>query len=201
MKKPYYLHIDGMDLSGKTSICSKLRETLNGAWEIRTKSLSDKNSIYQLADGLRINGRYNEEVIGHLYVVALRSELFDFKWPTINTIQESTVLLRSLAFHTMVGPVEIPDLLLGIANKHPKFDASFVLTTSLETRLKRLQKRVKDGQVGKHDQLIIDDPAKFMKMEEHLVEYSKKLFNSTIIDTSSSEVADIVRLISQEIHL
>jgi thymidylate kinase len=192
-ERPYYIHFDGMDLAGKTTATQNFIKSTNLEWEFRRNSLSGNNPIHLLADSLRKVEAYDAEVLGNLYVAALMADIRSFKWPDQNTIQDSTIILRSIAFHTVRGTPRIREVLLDLLPEHPRFDASFVFTASIEERVKRLQKRmdVSPQEVSEEDLMVIKKPEKFLAMEACLVDTAKMAFHSVIIDTSSLS-ADMV---------
>jgi hypothetical protein len=114
-------------------------------------------------------------------------DIRSFKYPDKNTIQDSTIILRSLAYHTVRGTPRIREVLLDLAPQHPNFDASFLFTASLEKRLQRLQSRINNepDQVSPEDLMVINNPDKFLAMEAALIDLSRDSFHSVIIDTTT----------------
>ncbi len=49
----HYLHFEGLDLAGKSTVCRNLRDYTDGGWQIRGNAMCDDNEIFQLADRLR----------------------------------------------------------------------------------------------------------------------------------------------------
>ena len=45
MNKKYFLHLEGMDLAGKSTIARKIKERSNLEWVINNNRLTEKNSI------------------------------------------------------------------------------------------------------------------------------------------------------------
>lgn len=186
-RPPYYIHVDGMDLAGKSSSTQNFIKSTGVEWQVRKNSLSRENAIHMLADSLRMENAYDAEVLGNLYVVALMADVRSFEWPKQHTIQDSTIILRSIAYHTVRGTPRIKEVLIDMLPEHPKFDASFVFTASLEERIKRLQKRIGEGEqaISSEDMMVIEKPEKFLAMEAVLVDVAKQAFHSVIIDTST----------------
>ncbi|TVP62921.1 MAG: hypothetical protein EA343_09495 [Nodularia sp. (in: Bacteria)] len=193
--KPIYVHIEGMDLSGKTAITKKLlqSEILNN-WESRCNSITKNNKIYALADSLRKVDKYNSEVLGYLYLAALKADISDFQCPEISTIQESTILCRSFGFYSGKNMENIANLFAKCANAHPKFDLSIILTASIDSRINRLkQRKIEDNQsIFSDDLLIIKNPQQFLKMDSEMIKLSQMMFNSKVIDTSQLTIDDVV---------
>jgi len=202
-ERPYYIHFEGMDLAGKTTAAQNFIKSTNMEWDIRRNSLMPGNPIHILADSLRKEKAYDAEVLGNLYVAALMADIRSFQWPDRNTIQDSTIILRSIAFHTVRGTPRIRGVLLDLLPEHPKFDASFVFTASIEERVKRLQKRINlaSREVSEEDLMVIKKPEKFIAMEACLINISRMAFHSVIIDTSSLTPDMVVGVINENFRM
>ena len=87
-----------MDLAGKTTATKNFIRRTGREWEIRRNSIVPDNPIYLLADSLRRADAYDAEVLGNLYIAALMADIRSFSWPERDAIQDSTIILRSLAF-------------------------------------------------------------------------------------------------------
>jgi hypothetical protein len=177
-----HLHFEGLDLAGKSTVCRRFREQARGDWQVRHNALAPDNRVYALADELRRAG-HAAEPIGWLYHAALLFDLKSFTPPPCDTLQDSTILLRSLAFHTVQGTPGLVDRLEALIERHPRFDRSFVLVASHETRLQRLAIR-RPQNLGPEDFLVRDDPRRFFAMEAVLVDRATRHFAATVIDTS-----------------
>ncbi len=189
---PYYL-IEGIDLSGKSSVIRKLHH-LNPSYTVRHSSLLGSNHILQVAKKIEKDG---SEWIGHLYTKALEYDLGRFSWPTSATIQDSTILLRSLAYHAAAHFSTILARLETLALLHPKFTNVYILTASLEERRMRLRKRMKESpeKVTVNDLKVIRDPDFFLRMEEAMVNYASTLFDPIVIDTTNLTFDEVVKKI------
>lgn len=187
IERATYIHFEGMDLAGKTTASKGFIASTGINWVIQRNSIVPDNPIYKLADSLRLQNAYDTETLGNLYVAALMADIGHFKWPEKHTIQDSTIILRSLAVHTVLSTPRISEALLDLLPKHPKFDASFVFTASMEKRLERLQERIErqPDQVSEEDFFVRDKPETFLAMEACLIDIAKKTFHSVIVDTSS----------------
>jgi hypothetical protein len=150
---------------------------------VRRNALTINNSIYELADRMRREKMGNEETIGWLYYAALLFDLEQFEQPVGNIIQDSTILLRSLAFHKVRGTSGLVERLEALLDQHPRFDRSFVLVANHQTRIERLAKR-HAWELGPEDFLVRDDPKRFYAMEHHLVDYATRHFDAIVLDTS-----------------
>lgn len=197
MEKILYIHIEGMDLAGKTEQAKKLADKVGGRWEIRRNSMSAKNEIYPMINALRKSEAYDASTFGNLYVAVLMEDIRTFTQPTVNTIQDSTILLRSLAHHSIRRTPRVIDALLRLLSDHPQFDASFVLTANLEARLQRLRRRISQApeQIASIERSLIENPTMFYEMEAYLVDYARKIFHSTVIDTSLLSSEEVTQTI------
>ncbi len=189
-ERPSYIHIEGMDLAGKTSTARLFVARRPEPWEIKRNSLSEESRLRDLADEMLETSDYSSETIGTVYAAALMADLDRFKYPEVNTVQESTILLRSIAFHAVNGNERALALFESMVDRHPQFDASFMLTASHDERLRRLEE--KPG-ASNHDRLIARDPVKFFAMESLITELAVRRFNTQVIDTSEAPVESVVK--------
>ncbi len=189
---PYYL-VEGIDLSGKSSVIRRLHH-LNPNYTVRHSSLLGSNHILQVAKEIEKDG---SEWIGYLYAKALEYDLKRFSWPISATIQDSTILLRSLAYHAAAHFSVILARLEALALLHPRFTGVYILTTSLEERRIRLRKRMKESpeKVTVNDLKVIRDPDFFLRMEEAMVNYARTLFDPIVIDTTNLTLDEVVEKI------
>lgn len=181
-----YLHIEGMDLSGKTTLAGNYAAFSPLDWQINSNSLGQGNPIWELADDLRKKDAYDAEIVGNVYVAGLMADIRTFKPPQKNIIQDSTVALRSLAYHVVRGTPRLEDALTNLIKEHPRFDASFYLAASIEARMRRLDQRIREHpeEVAPDDLMVVRNPERFVAMEGVLRKWSVKIFNSVIIDTT-----------------
>lgn len=176
------VHFEGLDLAGKSTVCRLFREHVRGEWQVRHNALVQDNPIYDLADRLR-KERRGEESVGWLYHAALLLDLEQYKPTEGDVIQDSTILLRSLAFHRVRGTPGLADRLETLLDRHPRFDRSFVLVADHQTRLERLAKR-RPQNLGPEDFLVRDEPDRFYAMERQLIDYATRHFGAEVLDTS-----------------
>ena len=194
-----YIHIEGVDLSGKSSVSKAVVDRQPDEWQIQAATLTrTPNLIRELGDQLDSAATYTSEAIGIVYAAALRADLDAFRYPEINTIQESTILLRSLAYHAINNNPGILRIFEDMASLHPKFDRSYLLTASREERLRRLAQRAVKST---HDLLIVKDPKRFAKMEDSIKDYAQNLFNAEVIDTTQLNIDEVAEYISQDIPI
>lgn len=191
MIKPKYIHIEGMDLAWKSTLVKNIK-LYNADIDIRHNSILAQwdNQIYQLADNLRKSHsyEYNSTTLWNLFAVAMEHDVRKFKQPLLDTLQDSTIFLRSMAYHTIKWNTRLTSELLRIFLEfnHPTFDNSIILTASIEERRKRLEQRYKDNpeKVADDDLMIIEKPEKFLQMEKVLIDLWEQYFNSKIINTT-----------------
>lgn len=190
------LHIEGMDLAGKSSVAEAIKEKCCLDWKINNNSLCDKNIIYQFIDDIAKQDLFDDEVYGNLYYVALLADLKKFVLSS-NIIQDSTILLRSINYHTELENINLAKKFEELIEIHPVPNYSFYLTADINSRIERLIKRMKLNQkeISKNDYLILQNPEKFKEVDNRLFELSSKYFNSILIDTTNltiEEVADYI---------
>ncbi|MDW8244803.1 MAG: AAA family ATPase [Thermogemmata sp.] len=177
-----YILLEGLDLAGKSTVCRLLKSHVSGEWHVRRNALVANNPVCELADRLRREGE-GEEMVGWLYYTALLFDLEHFCRPTENTIQDSTILLRSLAFHKVRGTPHLVERFEALVEQHPRFDYAFVLVADHQTRLERLAKRRREN-LSPEDLLVKDNPQRFYAMEQVIIEYATRYLKAIKLDTS-----------------
>lgn len=182
-----YFHIEGMDLAGKSTATKAVFEALEGKAVVRHNTLQQKSKFHKIVDDLRLSQKLDNESLGQLYFQVLKDDLSRFSYPEIDTIQDSTILLRSLSWHMARKNEDLSEQFLGLIPQHPQFTGSVLLTATIEVRQKRLQYRIEEDplSVAIDDLMVINEPDLFMKMGENLVHYTTKFFGTRVIDTSS----------------
>lgn len=196
-----YIHIEGMDLAGKSTASKAIFEMLGSDTMLRHNTIQSKSQFHSIVDKLRLSGNSNPQDLGILYHQVLKDDLERFIYPTQNTIQDSTVLLRSLAWYEASQNFELVNLFLSLMPKHPVFTHSILLTASIEVRQKRLQMRINEAPetVANDDMMVLENPELFMAMEKALIKHSSRNFNSTIIDTSDLTKDEVKRIVIEMI--
>ncbi len=181
-----YIHLEGLDLAGKSTVCRRLAERLESP-TVRRNSIADNNPAYPAVDEWRRHKAVPDRPLGWFYYAVMLSDLALFRIPAGDAIQDSTILLRSLAFHEALGTD--PRLVEAFRESlpvHPRFTASFLLQASHERRLARLAKRRVEN-LSPEDFLVRDQPEVFYRMEGLLCDYAQRHFQATIIDTTELE--------------
>jgi len=186
------IHIEGMDLAGKTTARNRLAKQLGG-WKFRSNKLCDNNPVFDLADKIRRCDGLDGTSLGHLFVAAIGMDLRSYIRDSQPLIQDSTILLRSLAYHRVNKTPGVVESLERMLPDHPRFTASFVLTASLDVRRERLQMRRErsPGELAPDDLLVEKDPRRFLEMERELISLAKDHFNAEVIDTSAMIEAEV----------
>jgi hypothetical protein len=196
MKRPYYpsvAHIEGMDLAGKSTAVAHLATAAGGC--VHHNSLLDTNPIYELADELRRTSGATASALGPLYLSALTYDLDNISDVASPGVQDSTILLRSVAYNEVLGARDVVRGLKAELPRHPRFGHSVVLTASIDARRHRLDERraVAPEEVASDDLLIESAPEMFCEMERALVDYSRAHFDGVVLDTTELS-KDEVRL-------
>jgi len=194
------IHIEGMDLAGKTTLVRSLAEHRPDA-ELRHNALTQENEIYVLADAMRLDGKGSGAVLGPLYLAALTYDLEAYRAPTGTTIQDSTVALRSLAYYGARGDGRLAADFEGLLGIHPCFDRSIVLTAAREARLERLEarRRANPAEVADDDLLVVGDPELFYRMEARLIEAAVEHFGAIVVDTSELSPAEVLARVEEAV--
>lgn len=201
----HYIHFEGMDLAGKSTATRMFAEESGEDWVVRLNSLDQDNPLFLLADSLRkddTDSAYSAETIGNLYVAALLADIEHYETPDVNTIQDSTILLRSLAYHTINQTPGVPSALSELIPRHPQFEQSFVFTASIEARRTRLEERMRTSpeEVAPDDLMVLRKPEKFMAMERCLVDLAQTAFHATVIDTTELKPGEVSDIIIDEVY-
>jgi thymidylate kinase len=195
--KPYFLHIEGMDLAGKSTTAEKFVQASTLKWTINDKRLTQVNPIYDFAWGIGKKKICDSDTLGYLYLADLMEDLKAFQING-NIVQDSTLLLRSLNHYKTVGNNEkLVQAFTALVPKHPMPDKSFYITANIDVRRSRLEKRISQmpGKLTANDMLIKNNPVEFIKIDESLKELSVKYFNSKVIDTSYMTEQEVVECI------
>ena len=199
----YFLHIEGMDLAGKSTVAKCFASTSQINWVIQDKRLSKNNPVYDFAWNFGKKAAYDKDVLGFLYLAALLQDIKSFKHGH-HIIQDSTLLLRSLNYYMMVKKNDyLVESFKRCIPNHPRPDVSFYLTADIETRRKRLKERINSNpeKLTSMDLLIQNDPKKFIQIDESLQALSIDTFNSKVINTSKMTSFEVVQYIRKRCHL
>ena len=182
---PKTIHIEGLDLAGKSTTCRMLRERLGA--EYRHCSLLPDNKIYDLASSLHVAQKVKTETAGGIFLGSVMRDLERYTPPDHFVVQDSTSVLRSIAYHSVVGDPGLADAFRELLPYYPKFGASFVLWSSTEVRLERLKGRISRHHDTPEDYFIRDSLDKFNRMQDVIIETAREYFDAEVVDTSKME--------------
>ncbi len=180
---------EGLDLAGKSTVCRRFIQQAAGTWSIRRNTMAKENRIQALADELRKADALEDEALGWLYLAALRADiaLLAQEPPDLeNIVQDSTILVRSLAHHTSRNRTHLVEEFRSLKGFLPHFDQVFLCVADRDTRLRRLQKRRKT-ELSPEDFLVRDDYGRFQEMEQLVADFITNELGGTVIDTSGLE--------------
>ena len=181
-----FVHIEGMDLSGKSTLVKNFVADSKQKWCIRNKILTDNNPIWNFANDLRKKGIYDEEVFNNLYFAAALADVSSYERKDENVIQDSIIALRSLSYAKYLNNHRTADAFLELLKKHPKPTHSIYLYADIPTRNERLKKRISErpNEVTAGDRTITSNIQKFEEIEKLLRKFSIENFTSHVINTS-----------------
>ena len=149
MSRPYFgsvLHVEGMDLAGKSTVAEHLA-AITGAG-VQHNCLVPGNPVYAIADRLRRANEVTAKVLGPLYVSALMYDLDRLQPPTDRQVQDSTILLRSIAFNEVLGVRFVVRELLDQIPRHPRFGRTILLTATMDARKSPAGRTASQGATG-----------------------------------------------------
>jgi thymidylate kinase len=182
--------MEGLDLAGKSTVCRRFIAQARGSWVIRRNSLVENNRVYAIADELRRADALADEPLGWLYLAALHADLAELAASQTadnqDILQDSTILVRSVAHHSSRGRQELVEQFVDLAPAMPRFDHAFVCVADRETRLRRLARRRPEN-LGPDDFLVRDDYAMFSRMQEKVIDLVTSRFGGVVVDTSGLE--------------
>lgn len=179
------IHIEGLDLAGKSTICRYIQQAYS--YQRRVNSLLLDNPMHREADRLRKLGEIDDAALGRLYYESLLYDLDNYVPPDVPTIQDSTILVRSIAFHSVFGDKGLAEDFRLLMPRHPRFALSVMLTASDDVRKMRLKGRISRHNDNPEDYLIHTNPRGFHEMENIILEIIKHDFGGIVIDSSNLE--------------
>lgn len=230
----FYVVINGMDLTGKTSLAKNMVQNIEQDVLVLHSAFSSGNPLNILASKLRKEkeiGEYtietinelfdfataedpallkllenefpiiSDKAIGHLYADATAKELALFN-PTKSIIHDSSTIIKTLTIQRDLGAGSaLMQKLETLRKMHPvptKPEFSILLEASLEAKIDRLNKRIKEsGFVSELDKKVLLDPKKVERQTALMKEITLYTFPGTLVfDTThmtEQEVFDAVR--------
>lgn len=190
--------IEGMDLSGKTTITKYLSEIIN-VGKIQQRTLSDSSAIYDFTVAQSKEGKLHPDLINKLYTLAIYEDLYNYK-PEKNYIilQDSYFALRSYALMKQKYPNTLAKEVYKLLQLFPKPELAFYLTASTEERIRRNEKR--DKPMAYMEKLLISNPKEFETIEKNLKEITTSLFDAEVINTQDKKPNEIALYIGSKIQ-
>ena len=184
-----FVLFEGLDLSGKSTLCRELSENLG--WPMRHNTLLEAGAspMYETARQAHLTQSASEEEIGGLFLRAMESEIEEYRPTDTPCIQDSTILLRSIAYHRGLGNDALADCFAKLAPHHPKPALAFLCRPTVEVRLRRLVGRISRGNDTPEDFVVRDNPEMFAHMERTLEDLAAAHFQIEVLDTSHLEDA------------
>lgn len=188
--------IEGMDLSGKTTITKYLFEILN-VNKIQKRTLSDECAIYDFTVAQSKKGKLHIDLINKLYTLAISEDLYTYK-PNENGIvlQDSYFALRSYALMKQKYPDTLAKEVYKLLQLFPKPELTFYLTASTEERLNKKR----DKPMAYMEKLLVSNPKEFEEIEKNLREIVTSLFDTEIINTQGKKPNEIALYIGNKIQ-
>lgn len=190
--------IEGMDLSGKTTITKYLSEILC-VDRIQKRTLSDECEIYNFTVAQSKKGKLHPDLINKLYTLAISEDLYNYK-PKYNGIilQDSYFALRSYALMKEKYPDTLSKEVYKLLQLFPKPELTFYLTASTEERLRRNERR--DKPMAYMEKLLVSNPREFEIIEKNLRDITTSLFNIEVINTQDKKPNEIALYIGSKIQ-
>ena len=194
--------IEGMDLSGKTTITKYLSGIMD-IDKIQRRTISDSCEIYDFAVAQSKKGNLHTDLINKLYTLAISEDLYNYE-PNNNGIilQDSYFALRSYALMKYRYPDTLAKEVYGLLQLFPKPELTFYLTASTPERVKRNEKR--DKPMAYMERLLLSNPSEFEAIEKNLKDITTSLFDAEIIDTQGkkpNEIAQYIKKRFKEINI
>lgn len=190
--------IEGMDLSGKTTITRYLSEILE-IDKIQERTLSDSSAIYDFTVAQSKKGELHQDLINRLYTLAISEDLYNYK-PRDNCIvlQDSYFALRSYALMKEKYPNTLAKEVYKLLQLFPKPELGFYLTASTEERLRRNKQR--DKPMAYMEKLLVSNPTEFEAIEKNLRDITTSLFGVEVINTDGKKPNEIALYIGSKIQ-
>lgn len=190
--------VEGLDLAGKSTLIKGLEGHYRRAgWKVTVShgDLCPENPVAQVTrEMMRWDPGFTPQEGGPLFLASHLWDLRNFRRPRGERevhIQDSCAL-RSLAFEKVVGQANFVELFEGVVSRLPIFDASFVLTASLETRRQRYKLREVNDL---HDQFMFKDPVSFSRVDSELLHLAVNHTGARIVATDDLAAEDVLEAV------
>lgn len=132
--------IEGLDLTGKTTLCKKLLEKYPNKFIYKKGTYSQCNELYRETVEKSKSGKYSDEVIAWMYVAVARHELNLIK--EIKKNSNKTILLdsffpnRTIGFHCMENRIELLKVMHTLISQFEFPTQTFYIYADMRTRKK-----------------------------------------------------------------
>jgi len=186
------LHIEGMDCSGKSSSISELEK--KAPLTRRHRILAAGNPFITSFREMQQQHPWNSPEVTNELLNAIRHDIQNYVPSTGFIVQESTLITKGYAMRIVDGmPRNLYQLFEELLDTYPSFDFSVYMTVDEDVRIERLRKRLESGgRVTPNDQIMIDDPERFRKIDKVMLGIARTAFDAVILDTTKMTPDDIV---------
>lgn len=196
--KSKFIHLEGTDLSGKTSVAKRLLSKMPLLYQHNNISSHGPEGLGSELDKMDELDLYSRTTLSLGYAACVLADIDRFEWPCRDTIQDSSSSIRCLSRLAIDGQDALFDIVRSIVElDHPRFTRSYYLTTTIDERIKRANSMIG---LTRNDLMILHDTEKFVAMDKVALSISGELFNSTVIDTTNTSPDEIVNIIEQDIN-
>lgn len=197
IERTRYILIEGTDMAGKTTAAKNFVDARSEIWEVRHNTLMNTpNTLSEIADNMVESGGYNKTTINMAYAASILADIDMFAWPGVNTVQESTSIVRSIGHAHINNDRYIEAVLVKALERFPEFDNSFYLTADKESRLARLALRASQSE---NDRLVVKDPKRFFAIDDIAKSIAVDKFDAQVIDTSNMTEAEVQAILNRGI--
>ena len=195
-----WLHVEGVDLSGKSSTISSFTAGSREIWNVQHGRLGEDEDRYHFALGAV--GEYPLDLVGDLFATAVEADIATHERPGQDTIQDSLYIVRSLAYFTAVKDRRLMARFEDLLQMHPRFDQSFVLTADLDVRQERLRQRLQESpeSVSQIDQLLLHSPDFAASLGSAVVGIAQEAFDATLIDTTNMPLPEVTAFMREVVY-
>ena len=184
--------VEGLDLAGKTTLASSLRDKWRATGvpvSFSRNALVENNTIAAAANAFYKTYTGTDNVAtGGLFLAAHVWDAAHFQAPppTGAHLQESC-WLRTLAYNRFAGTPLIQQLVADAGKEQPAFDLVIFLTADIAVRAARLKQREaeKPGENDALDAMVVTNPAGFLRLEEEL-RAAVREFNKVVVEIDTT---------------
>jgi thymidylate kinase len=179
--------IEGLDYAGKSTLCKNLvNEFNNEGFEAK---YNKGNIIRNCLDDYTRQELYSENsdlmrLNALLTLGPLVDSLAEDSLSGIDYLVQESYIDRTIGYNKAHQIPYFSELLEGLYDRLLQFDVSFFLDADISERRRRYEKRTDER--NKYDDMIFQDPERFLEMNETIKESVLRRPNSYVIDTTDS---------------